>query len=235
LASPELKVTGVDFSEGQIKIARSKAIETRKVNCDYLQMDINRMGDCFRSNQFDGAFIHCGIHHLSSAELNEFADLLAQSPKGFPTILVEPAYLDRAHKFGRLLGHLLARLTSLIRRLCLAHSSQDKAVKQSTERLIRLATDNGWFLSPKEMPFDVREIRNVFSHHFEIKEIAPVTHFGLDAAQYLATLEDQDLASKIAARVLPVLNLIDRCLIKTGLLPTITTGYLFCRIVLIRK
>ena len=85
------------------------------------------------------------------------------------------------------------------------------------------------------MPFDVREIRNLFSRDFEIREVAPVTHFGLEAAQYLATLEDQELASKAAAGMLPVLNLIDRCLMKTGLLPTITTGYLFCRIVLIRK
>ncbi len=106
---------------------------------------------------------------------------------------------------------------------------------QSTEKLINLATERGWFLSPKEVPFDIPEIRQLFSPYFEITEIVPVTYFGLSSAQYLATLEDQTKASEIASRLLPVLNLIDRSLIKTGLLSRMTSDYLFCRIVLIRK
>ncbi len=69
LASSALKVTGVDFSERQIEIARAKAAEASQTNCDYFQMDIKQMSDSFQSGQFDGAFIHCGIHHLSTAEL----------------------------------------------------------------------------------------------------------------------------------------------------------------------
>ena len=235
LASSALKVTGMDFSEGQIQIARAKAVEMGQTNCDYVQMDINQMNESFQSGQFDGAFIHCGIHHLSTAELIEFAELLGHSPKGFPTILVEPVYLDRAHFLGRLSGKVVTTIYRLLQYFVLSSFERDEIVIQALQELLQLATNNGWFFSPKEVPFDVGEVRRLFSPHFEIKEITPVTYFGLSTAQYLTALKDQDQASRVAARVLPPLNSIDRLLIKTGLLPTLTTDYLFCRIVLIRK
>jgi ubiquinone/menaquinone biosynthesis C-methylase UbiE len=235
LASPSLKVTGVDFSEGQIEIARAKAAEGKHTNCDYVRMDIDQMQDSFRSNQFDGSFIHCGIHHLSTAELRAFIDSLARAPKGFPTILVEPVYLDKAHLVGRIQGKVLSTLYKLLQRLYFAREPQDEFVITSAQKLSELANDRGWFFSPKEVPFDIGEVTHLFSPNFEIKEIVPVTHFGLAGAQYLATLKDQDKASRFAARSLPLLNSVDRSLIKTRLLPTLTEEYLFCRIVLIRK
>jgi 2-polyprenyl-3-methyl-5-hydroxy-6-metoxy-1,4-benzoquinol methylase len=235
LASSRLKVTGVDFSEGQIQIARAKAAETGQTHCDYAHMDINQMSETFQSNQFDGAFIHCGIHHLSTAELISFTELLALSPKGFPTILVEPVYLDQGTLSGRLLKKTIAKLCALLPRFYLGHASQDEVVTQTTDRLIKLANDNGWFLSPKEVPFDVGEIGRLFSPHFEIREIVPVTYFGLSAAQFLATINDQKAAFKFGARVLPILTSIDRLLASTGILPKLSNDYMFCRIVLIRK
>jgi hypothetical protein len=235
LASSALKVTGVDFSEGQIQIARSKAAETGQDDCNYVQTDIVQMSHLFQSSHFDGAFVHCGIHHLSTAELTQFVEILAQTPKGFPAILVEPVYLDKANLFGLILRKILGVLFSVLRRSYLSRPALDKRLVQATDNLIKLATEKGWFLSPKEVPFDVKEIRTLFSPYFEIVEIVPVTHFGLAAAQCLATLEDQNRAAQMAARSLPVLTFIDRLLIKTRLLPTITSDYLFCRIVLTRK
>jgi SAM-dependent methyltransferase len=234
LASPSLKVTGVDFSEGQIEIARAKAALVQ-TNCEYIRMDIDQMNDSFRSNRFDGSFIHCGIHHLTASELGAFADSLALTPKGFATILVEPVYLDKARFFGRVQGKVLNILYKLLQRLYFARGPQDEFVARSTEKLLKLANEHGWFFSPKEVPFDLTELEQLFSANFEIKEIVPVTHFGLAAAQFLATLKDQDRASRVAARSLPLLNTIDRSLIKTRLLPMLTEEYLYCRILLIRK
>jgi SAM-dependent methyltransferase len=235
LASPLLKVTGMDFSEGQIEIARAKAAEEKHINCDYVQMNIDQLNDSFRSNQYDGSFIHCGLHHLSTAELRAFSDSLARAPKGFPTILVEPVYLDKAHFVGRIQGKVLSTLYKLLQRLYFARDPQDEFVTRSAQKLYELANDRGWFFSPKEVPFDIGEVKRLFSANFEIREIVPVTHFGLAGAQYLATLKDQDRASQVAARSIPLLNSVDRSLIKTRLLPTLTKEYLFCRIVLIRK
>ena len=236
LASSALNVTGADFSEGQIQIAQLKAIESGQVHCDYLHMDINKMGDSFKSGEFDGAFVHCGIHHLSTAELVGFANVLSQSPKGYPVILVEPVYLDRANFFGRLLGGGLARLVSLIQRaLGATKAPKDSSVTQYTEELIQKATDSGWFFSPKEVPFAISEIHTLFSRDFEIKEIEPVTYFALAAAQSLATLEAQDEAARIGERILPVLDWIDSWLIRIGILPIVTSNYLFSRVVLVRR
>jgi SAM-dependent methyltransferase len=235
LASSKLKVTGIDFSEGQIQIARAKAAEAGQTHCDYAHMDINQMSDTFQSNQFNGAFIHCGIHHLSTAELISFSEMLALSPKGFPTILVEPVYLDQETLPGRLLEKTLTKLCALLPRFYLGHASQDETLTQTTDRLIKLADDNGWFLSPKEVPFDVDEIGRLFSSEFEIREIAPVTYFGLPAAQLLATVSDQKAAWKSGVRILRILTFLDRLLANIGILPKLSNNYMFCRIVLIRK
>jgi 2-polyprenyl-3-methyl-5-hydroxy-6-metoxy-1,4-benzoquinol methylase len=235
LASSALKVTGVDFSEGQIELARAKAAEMGQTNCDYFQMEISQMNELFRSEQFDGAFIHCGIHHLSSVELTEFAELLGHSAKGFPTILVEPVYLDKSNCLGRLSGKVVIAIFSLLGLFYVVGSARDESVMRTTDHLVKLAKDRGWFFSPKEAPFDISEIRRLFSRHCDIKDIAPVTYLGLRAAQYLATLKDQVRALRVARKVLPILNSIDRLLIKTKLLPFFTADYLFCRIELIRK
>jgi SAM-dependent methyltransferase len=235
LASPALKVTGVDFSEEQIKIARVKAAEVGQPNCDYVQMEIGQMSESFQSGQFDGAFIHCGIHHLSTMELTGFVELLSRSPTGFPTVLVEPVYLDRSNVVCRLLGRVFTAIYYLLGSAYFACSAQDKIVLRTTQDLLNRATDEGWFFSPKEVPFDVEEVRRLFSSHFDIEEIEPVTYFGLRAAQHLATLKDQQRASRSGARLLPFLNRIDRLLIRTGLLPKLTSSYLFCRIVLLRR
>jgi UDP-glucose 4-epimerase len=145
LASSAVKVTGVDFSEGQIAIARTKAAEAGQTNCDYVQMDINQMSQTLQSRRFDGAFIHCGIHHLRTEELISFADVLALNPTGFPTILVEPVYLDQATLFGRLLEKTVTKLFSLLRRFYFGWSSQDEAIMQTTDHLSTLATENEWF------------------------------------------------------------------------------------------
>ncbi len=191
LASSELKVTGMDFSEGQIQIARAKAAETGQTNCDYVRMEISQLNEAFQSGQFDGAFIHCGIHHLCTVELTEFAELLGRSPKGFPVILVEPVYLDRRHFLGRILGKAFNTLYDLLGAFYFTRSIQDKIVMRTTQDLCALATEKGWHFSPKETPFDVGEVQRLFSSSFEIKEIEPVTYFGLRAAQHLATLQDQ--------------------------------------------
>jgi hypothetical protein len=198
-------------------------------------MDINQMGETVEAGAYDGAFIHCGIHHLSTAELTDFAMLLGRSPQGFPTILIEPVYLDRANFFGQILAKAFSKLYSLVHRFYLNRSPPDEQVSNATDKLIKLANDKGWFLSPKEVPFEIRELRRLFSKHFDVKEVVPVTYFGLAAAQHLATLKDQDRASEMGSKLLPVLNLVDRWLIKLNILPLMTSDYLFCRIVLIRQ
>jgi SAM-dependent methyltransferase len=235
LASPSLRVVGVDFSESQIAMARQKAQEVGQSNCEYLKMDINQMNDTFRSGQYDGVFIHCGIHHLATTELESFAKALASAPKGFPIVLVEPVYLDKRTLFGRIQDLFLRASYRLLQKLYLARLPQDAGIVEAQSRLTRQADQEGWWFSPKETPFDIPELQRLFSANFDIEEIVPVTRFTLDAGQYLATLQDQEQAAHMAAKVLPPLSWLDSVMSRLNLLPIFTQNYQFSRIVLIRK
>ena len=61
------------------------------------------------------------------------------------------------------------------------------------------------------------------------------TYFGLQAAQNLATLRDQERAQRAAEKLLPLMNLIDRDLIWANVIPAPTRQYLFRRMVLVRR
>jgi SAM-dependent methyltransferase len=234
MASPELKVVGVDFSESQLAMAREKAAAAGQRDCEYVQMDINQMNDTFRSGAYDGAFVHCGIHHLARNELEAFAAGLALAPKGFPTILVEPVYLDRATLIGRIWDKCLRAIYVLLRTLAMK-GKQDEAVLRDTQRLVAQADDNNWWLSPKEAPFDVAELKTLFGRDFEIREITPVTRYALETGQYLATLEDQTRAARVGRWLLPLFSWLDAMLSELGLLKFQTRDYQFSRIILIRK
>ena len=205
LSSPNLKVVGIDFSEGQLVMARQKAVAAGLENCEYVQMDINAMNDTFRSGEFDGAFIHCGIHHLASSELEAFAAGLALVPPGFVAIMVEPVYLDQEKFVGRLLDKALRAAYVLLRKFYIGNTREDEVV-HAQQQLIDCATQNGWWFSPKEAPFDVPELRRLFGRDFEIREITPVTRFGLEAAQYLATLRNQARAARLGTKLLPLFS-----------------------------
>ena len=234
LSSPNLEVVGVDFSASQIAMAQEKARLSGQYNCQYIKMDINQMNDVYRSAQYDGAFIHCGIHHLAYRELEEFAASLALAPKGFPIILVEPVYLDCVTSAGRLFDKILRALYVMLRILYMG-SARDDAIMSGQEQLVRQATDNNWWLSPKEAPFDVPELHRLFGGYFEIREITPVTRYALEAGQHLATLKNQSRATRVGRRVLPLFSRLDAILSDLGLMPYLTADYQFSRILLIRK
>ena len=235
LADADTRVTGLDFSEKQIQLAREKTAASGAVNCDYRCGDVNEIPALLARGGFDGSFIHCGIHHLSGDELLAAARSLAAAPRGTPVILVEPMYHDRRTLLGGMLARILDAAYRVFQKRVSSGLAIDDAVEAETKSLLEKAERASWFLSPKEMPFTLDELEAAFGETFTIASIEIVTHYALRLGQFLANLQDQKQADAIGEKWLPFLSRIDRRLIQTGLAAQLTNQYFFTRIVLIRR
>ncbi len=235
LADKETHVTGLDFSEEQVKMAADKAASASCRHCDYVRGDVNDLPKFLETRKFDGYFIHCGIHHLTVEELKRFAQSLAVLERGAVMVLVEPTYHDRTSRLTRPLELGLKAFYKSFFALVLRREQQDQKISSDINGMLAESAAKGWWLSPKEMPFSLSEITKLFADHFEIRDIKPVTHFGLRFGQDLGSLNDQQRADTLARRWFPLFNAVDRALISTALLPKGVKEYLFTRIVLVRK
>ncbi|MEO7317557.1 MAG: class I SAM-dependent methyltransferase [Chthoniobacteraceae bacterium] len=235
LADADTRVTGLDFSEKQIQLAREKATSAGATTCDYRCEDVNEIPALLASGGFDGSFIHCGIHHLSGDELRQAAGSLSAAPPGTPVILIEPMYHDRRTFLGAIAARIFDAAYGIFQKRVSSGLRIDDAVAAETSSLLDKADRASWFLSPKEMPFALPELEAVFGEAFVIEEVKIVTHYALRLGQFLTTLRDQKQADAIGAKWLPLLNRMDRSLIQAGLAARLTNQYFFTRIVLIRR
>lgn len=235
LADPHTRVTGLDFSEKQIQLARKKAAAAGATNCDYRCEDVSQIPALLAQGGFDGSFIHCGIHHLSGDELRASARSLSSAPRGTPVILVEPMYHDRCTFPGGILARVLDATYRIFQKRISSGLQPDKTIAAETGALLQKADQSAWFLSPKEMPFTLPELEAAFGEFFSIEEVEMVTHYALRLGQFLTTLQDQNRADEVGKKWLPLLNRIDRGLIRTGLAARLTNQYFFTRIILVRR
>lgn len=235
LADADTRVTGLDFSEKQIQLAREKAAAVGATNCDYRCEDVSEIPALLAQGGFDASFIHCGIHHLSGDELRAAAHSLSAAPRGTPVILVEPMYHDRRTFFGGMLARVLDTAYRIFQKRISFGVPLDKTIAAETSALLEKADRSGWFLSPKEMPFTLPELEAVFGEFFSIEEVEIVTHYALRLGQYLSTSQDRNEADEIGRKWLPLLTRLDRWLIRSGFAAQLTNQYFFTRIVLVRR
>lgn len=235
LADADTRVTGLDFSEKQIQLAREKAAAAGATTCDYRRQDVTQIPALLAQGEFDGSFIHCGIHHLSGDELRESARSLSAAPRGTPVVLVEPMYHDRRTFFGEMLARVLDAAYRILQKRISSGLPPDKTIAAETSALLQKADQSAWFLSPKEMPFTLPELETAFGEFYTIKEVQIVTHYALRLGQFLTNLQEQNHADAIGKKWLPLLNRLDRWLIRTGLAARLTNQYFFTRIVLVRR
>jgi len=234
LSNESTKIVGLDFSEQQVFLAKTNAELEHNRFCRYTQVKISEMGDMLSQEHFDGAFVHCGLHHLDSDELKHFAATMRILKSGSAVVLVEPVYHDRSNAITRVFGKTLNCAYRVLEALLLFGHRNDPQLEHQLNTLVAQATNAGWFLSPKEMPFTPNELQTLFKDSFELIHTGPVTYFALRFAQTLAMLRDQNKAAIIGRKWLPVFRTIDSVLTKSGVLVRLTREYLFTSFVLIR-
>ncbi|MGE4232442.1 MAG: class I SAM-dependent methyltransferase [Bacteriovoracia bacterium] len=231
LCDEKTKVTGVDFSQKQIELAQKRAkLFGKERLCTYRLAKIEELSTLY--SQYDGVFIHCALHHLSHKELVEVAKSLSSVRSDATVVLVEPVYFKKSLFVVRAAVEIFYRALD---RLFFRKEKIDRDIFERTKALLSKSSQNGWFLSPKEMPFGENEIRDIFKDNFEIEKIEPVGHLSVRFSIFLGTLSGQKRAEILAKIWLPVFLLVDKILIKTKLAHVCSNDYLFSMIVLRKK
>ncbi len=174
IAGPRLNIIGIDFSENQIKLATANA--KRRGLDDYCQYQVSSSFSRYRDG-IDGVLIHCFLHHLNEMEIEEILNALSSLRKGTRIWIYEPAFyskqrhsnMESLSRSTRICRDVSLSILTFLTRIYSRFDLIDKTTYEEFLELCRQADKNGWYLSPKEIPFDVDEFSSHLKKHFYIK------------------------------------------------------------------
>ena len=226
MAGANLKIIGTDFSEVQIQLARSnsKAKGLEKY-CEYFVGDAAGMDDIL--SKVDGVLIHAFMHHLDGREIDELLAMLkTKMRKGAKLWLYEPAfYLSEPIDNGKpsLLTTLCLNIAngtlSIFDKFYKKFNLIDKMAFDEFASLTESAAKKGWYLSPKEIPFDVADFSIHLAKHFEVRKKHWATIYAVGWVFCTNLLQNDTLRRLINRTVLPFACYTDNKLTsETGLL-----------------
>lgn len=171
-AAAGLPVLGVDVSGEQIQQAR--ALAAGHPNEPLIEFRVCDAAEVWAAGEtFDGVVSHAFLHHLASDEL---ADSLARTRSilgpGGRAWFFEPVFFRE----GRLAPSALAaggtrKLISSFSRLTRARRWSDEPMISRLEAFDAEAQEQGWFLSPKEVPFHPDELIAALAEQFEVERL----------------------------------------------------------------
>lgn len=172
LAGPDLRIVGTDFSESQIDLARTRAGRFGLSEyCAYRVLAPDSWP--VEADAVDGVLMHAFLHHLDDVEVDALlGQLRSRLRPGTRVWIYEPAFLSGevpapngpAWWLGRSM-HALCAVQRLASRLL---GLRDEPTADSFDRLMRQAQENGWYLSPKEVPFDRDAFTARIRQHFTL-------------------------------------------------------------------
>jgi 2-polyprenyl-3-methyl-5-hydroxy-6-metoxy-1,4-benzoquinol methylase len=218
IAGPKLRIIGTDFSSAQIELARANA--ARRGVSDFVRYEVASAGswpsDAARPH---GVLIHAFLHHLSGAELDAFfATVRRHIRNGTKIFVYEPAFYASGRTEARphaATSALLGIANWVIARLS-AYYERNRLIDEETRAgflgLMHAADRQAWYLSPKEVPFDVGELTARLREFASIDRSywATVQAVGWTFETNLVT--DERIRKRVCRFALPLLLLIDRML-----------------------
>jgi SAM-dependent methyltransferase len=219
LARPDLRIVGTDFSAAQIKLAVANA--RRKGLEAYTKYSVASSAEWpAEAGRADGVLIHAFLHHLDQDEIDRFFDdLIAIMPGGTKVWLLEPAFHNREPGppgAGKWRSKILVELATIINKRLTAffrrRGDQNEEAREEFLSLARLAQSNGWYLSPKEVPFEVDEFTSYLTCRMDVR-----AHYWVVINAVGWAFESNLVRKKEALRVAkrwawPLLSAIDRIL-----------------------
>ena len=188
VADENFHVLGTDFSASQIQKAKEQAIRFKKDQfCKYELADASTF-----SKEYDGVVIHALLHHLSTQELDTFFAEFGKLKKGTKVFMYEPVFFEPNNKTV-FVEKILNRIILHYRKKALENVENTKPVNQELLKkwnsIDQQATENGWYISPKEVPFYEDEIKNYLDKYCNIIDHYVVNKTDLEVAQKM-TLHD---------------------------------------------
>ena len=216
IAGPELRIIGTDFSVSQIALAsRNAAARGLGAFCRYTVTDSVKLSGDIKSA--DGVLIHAFMHHLDSAEIDELLEnLSANLLPGARIWLYEPAFYRATpictpalRGASRIVLQGAIRLVTWLSSLYRQHALLDEGTLARFLALQNEASERGWYLSPKEIPFDVDEFSVALAGKFKVSQSYWATVY-LVGWVFETNLLKHDLLRRIfASLVVPALRFAD--------------------------
>lgn len=185
VADESFKVLGTDFSEEQLEIAKKQAVLNNKSKyCSYELADASTF-----EKDFDGIVIHALLHHLSTIELNVFFSKLCKIKTGSKVYMYEPVFMKPLIGGPSFKDKILNKIITKLKLFSINKAKKigelDTTLQSSVENLYKEARANGWYLSPKEVPFYEDELFDYLQPLFYIEKKYVVNRTDLDIVQAL--------------------------------------------------
>lgn len=219
IAGADLQIIGTDFSSAQIELARANA-SSRGLGdaCKYAVQSDKEIPDEIES--CDGLLLHCFLHHLDGAELEALLDALTERVRpGTRIWIYEPAFhTDAQEGESNLSPELRGQLDVVVRqheqmvRLLGERNLLDKPVRDRFQTLQEIANRSHWYLSPKEVPLDLRAFTKMLEDRWHVVRSAWETVNLVGWAHDFNTITDSTVRHALVRDVLPVWADVDRAI-----------------------
>lgn len=236
IAGKNLEYIGMDFSSTQIATAndRLKTAPNKEYISYYCVKDILEIPNLDKVN---GIIINAFLHHLSWEELDGLFNTLKKTlPKGCKLFMVEPVYNDQVNQkdgpietteFCNTLMMDARAIMKHLKKKLIGSGTYDLIAEQELNLLIKESERNGFFFSPKEVPFRISDFQKFIGKYATINSFFHCGVLDLELAQILSKITKPDSRKYYTELLFPYIRAVDQILIKNGIFKADPNNYLF--------
>ena len=236
IADKDIEYYGMDFSSTQIDIANSK--KQKVLNKNYLNYYcINDFKKINNISSITGVVIHAFLHHLYWEELyllfDELAEILPNDCKFFITEPIYPnqnniKYISKEEENSNIEFVKAYRLKlDLIKNELINKNLYDTKTEYELMKLCMESNQNGFFLSPKEVPFKLNEFQTFLTKYLKIEKQYHCGVLNLETAQLIERINTKELQEHYSRLLFPIANSLDKNLLNNYYFETNQNNYLF--------
>jgi 2-polyprenyl-3-methyl-5-hydroxy-6-metoxy-1,4-benzoquinol methylase len=235
IADKDFHIIGTDFSTAQIQTAIEQAEKFNKQQyCQYKVSDASSI-----VSGHNGIVISAMLHHLTDEELKGFFKVIELQDPGTKVFLYEPVFTqsnsDRGKAIAWLFKLVMRIYVKIVDLLVKLTGKKDESLIQATNNLWVEADKNGWFLSPKEVPFYEDELRSYLEPHFTIHRSYFVNGTDFTIAQNLVFYQMENPSFFYTRFILPIATTLDKIFFRLNFRSISKGQYFFCCYELIKK
>ena len=235
IADENLEYHGMDFSSTQIQIANNE--KEKAVNKDHLNyyclVDFKQIKNL---NEITGIVIHAFLHHLYWDELDTlFQELVGVLPVGCKFFIVEPIYPDvKKIEISPDLQNSLNCMSDGYRNYIKAITKDlinknlyDSQTDTELDNIVSESAGNGFFFSPKEVPFRISEFTDFLNKYLEIEGVFHCGVLNIETARFIDRIMSKEKQQYYSDQLFPFVKTLDEILLNNKFFETNQDTYLF--------
>ncbi len=232
VADQDLEYFGIDFSSSQIELANKKRINAGNSQWlhYYCTTDFKQVKNI---QEINSVFIHAFLHHLYWDELHSlFAELKNTLPRGCRIFIVEPIYpgFNKSNQDMRLMDKLISDYRKYVRSIkseLIAEGIYNTELEDQLGNVFEESKINGFFFSPKEVPFELHEFEEFLNGYVVIQEKTCCGILNLETAQMIENIKSEKHREYYKRLLFPFVNHLDKFLLSNGYFENTPNTYFF--------